>query len=108
VRGEVPSKKVYEVDEIFASRHLAAGAGAFHVGAEKAHRIAADAARDAGVLGRMRRSPEGPRAGLEGFLTIINSGRIGRQDDASAYACQAANLGAAPKPNVEGDPSWAD
>ena len=41
VRGEIPSKKVYEDDELIAFHDIhPAGAGAFHAGAEAAHRVA--------------------------------------------------------------------
>ena len=85
VRGEIPSKKVYEDDEVLAFHDIQpAGARAFHAHAEAAHRIASEATMDdAGVLGRImalagRLARE--QGSPDGFRTIVNTGRIGRQD----------------------------
>ena len=86
VRGEIPSEKVYEDDEILAFHDIrSAGAGAFHADTEEAHRdsLADATAEDAGVLGRMlalsgRLARE--QGSPDGYRTIVNTGRIGRQD----------------------------
>ena len=85
VRGEVPSKKVYEDDEIFGFHDIRPQAPVHFMLVPKKHiaSLADASADDAGVLGRMltlsgRLARE--QGSLEGFRTIINSGRIGRQD----------------------------
>jgi len=85
VRGEVPAKKVYEDDEILAFHDIRPLAPVHFMLIPKKHIASlADAkAEDADVLGRMlalsgklAREQGSP----DGFRTIINSGRIGRQD----------------------------
>ena len=89
-RGEIPSRKVYEDDDDpRVPRHPAGGAGAFHADAEEAHRVAVRASRrsDAPVLGRImalagRLARE--QGSPDGFRTIVNTGRVGRQE---VHAC---------------------
>jgi len=85
VRGEVPAKKVYEDDEILGFHDIRPLAPVHFMLIPKQHIASlADAkAEDADVLGRMlalsgklAREQGSP----DGFRTIINSGRIGRQD----------------------------
>ena len=85
VRGEVPSKKVYEDDEVLGFQDIRPLAPVHFMLVPKKHipSLAEAAAADAGVLGRMltlsgklAREQGSP----DGFRTIINSGRIGRQD----------------------------
>jgi histidine triad (HIT) family protein len=85
VRGEVPSKKVYEDDEVLGFEDIRPLAPVHFMLVPKKHipSLADAAAEDAGVLGRMltlsgklAREQGSP----DGFRTIINSGRIGRQD----------------------------
>jgi histidine triad (HIT) family protein len=85
VRGEVPSKKVYEDDEVLGFQDIRPLAPVHFMLVPKKHipSLADAAAEDAGVLGRMltlsgklAREQGSP----DGFRTIINSGRIGRQD----------------------------
>jgi histidine triad (HIT) family protein len=84
VRGEVPSKKVYEDDEVLGFQDIRPLAPVHFMLVPKKHIPSlADAAADAGVLGRMltlsgklAREQGSP----DGFRIIINSGRIGRQD----------------------------
>src|SRR6202790_1512317 len=85
VRGEVPSKKVYEDDEVLGFQDIRPLAPVHFMLVPKRHipSLADAAAADAGVLGRMltlsgklAREQGSP----DGFRTIINSGRIGRQD----------------------------
>ena len=85
VRGELPSRKVYEDDEILAFHDIQPVADLHFMLVPKKH-IATlyDAtASDAPVLGRMlelagRLARE--QGAADGFRTIINTGRIGRQD----------------------------
>jgi len=109
VRGEVPSKKVYEDDEIFGFHDIRPQAPVHFMLVPKKHiaSLADAAAEDAGVLGRMltlsgRLARE--QGSLEGFRTIINSGRIGRQDVMHLHMHVIGGpepLGAMlPKPNV--------
>jgi len=84
-RGEIPSKKVYEDGEIFAFHDINPQAPVHFMMIPKKHiATLADATiDDAGVLGRML-ALSGRLAreqGLpEGYRTIINTGRIGRQE----------------------------
>ena len=85
VRGEVPSKKVYEDDEVLGFHDIRPQAPVHFMLVPKKH-IASLGRRggggcgraraDADALGRLAREQGSP----EGFRTIINSGRIGRQD----------------------------
>ena len=84
-RGEIPSKKVYEDGEIFAFHDIHPQAPVHFMMIPKRHiATLADATmEDAGVLGRML-ALSGRLAreqGLpDGYRTIINTGRIGRQE----------------------------
>jgi histidine triad (HIT) family protein len=84
-RGEIPSKKVYEDGEIFAFHDINPQAPVHFMMIPKRHIPALSDAtmEDAGVLGRML-ALSGRLAreqGLpEGYRTIINTGRIGRQE----------------------------
>lgn len=85
VRGEIPSSKVYEDDEVLAFRDIHPVAPVHFMLVPKRHIASlADASMDdAGVLGRIM-ALAGPLAreqgSPEGFRTIVNTGRIGRQD----------------------------
>jgi histidine triad (HIT) family protein len=84
-RGEIPSKKIYEDGEIFAFHDIRPQAPVHFMMIPKRHiATLADATmEDAGVLGRML-ALSGRLAreqGLpDGYRTIINTGRIGRQE----------------------------
>lgn len=85
VRGEIPSKKVYEDDDVFAFHDIHPQAPVHFMLVPKRHIASlADATPDdAGVLGRMmtlagRLARE--QGSPDGFRTIVNTGRIGRQD----------------------------
>ncbi|HSS70655.1 MAG TPA: histidine triad nucleotide-binding protein [Casimicrobiaceae bacterium] len=84
-RGEIPSKKVYEDGEIFAFHDIHPQAPVHFMMIPKRHiATLADATmEDAGLLGRML-ALSGRLAreqGLpDGYRTIINTGRIGRQE----------------------------
>ncbi|MGD2138759.1 MAG: histidine triad nucleotide-binding protein [Burkholderiales bacterium] len=85
VRGEIPSSKVYEDDEIFAFHDINPAAPVHFMIIPKKH-IASladvqDGDRD--VLGRImlmagRLAKE--QGSTDGFRTVVNTGRVGRQD----------------------------
>ena len=85
VEGKIPSRKVYEDDEMLAFHDInPALARALHDHPEEAHRLARHGRR----RGRAAPGPHARRAGRlareqgspDGFRTIVNTGRIGRQD----------------------------
>ncbi len=85
VRGEIPSKKVYEDDEILAFHDIQPVAPTHFMLIPKKHiaSLADVGPDDAGVLGRImaltgRLARE--QGSPEGYRTIVNTGRIGRQD----------------------------
>ncbi len=85
VRGEVPSRKVYEDDEIFAFHDINPAAPVHFMLVPKRHipSLADATAEDAGVLGRImvltgRLARE--NGSPDGYRTVVNTGRIGRQD----------------------------
>ncbi len=85
VAGEIPSKKVYEDDEIFAFHDIQPAAPVHFLMIPKAH---VASMYDCGpehvpVLGRMmalagRLAKD--QGATDGFRTIVNTGRVGRQD----------------------------
>ena len=84
-RAEIPSKKVYEDDEILAFHDINPQAPVHFMLIPKKHIASLGDAKseDAGVLGRMlaisgRLARE--QGSREGYRTIINTGRIGQQD----------------------------
>ena len=85
VRGEIPSKKVYEDDEILGFHDIQPVAPTHFMLIPKKHiaSLAEVGPDDAGVLGRImaltgRLARE--QGSPEGYRTIVNTGRIGRQD----------------------------
>jgi histidine triad (HIT) family protein len=85
VRGEIPAKKVYEDDLVLAFHDIRPQAPVHFMLVPKRHiaSLAEVAAEDEPVLGRMlalagRLAREAGSPG--GFRTIVNTGRIGRQD----------------------------
>ena len=85
VRGEIPSKKVYEDDQVLAFHDIRPQAPVHFMLVPKRHiaSLAEVTPGDADVLGRMlalasRLARE--QGSPDGFRTIINTGRIGRQD----------------------------
>ena len=85
VRGEIPSKKVYEDDEILGFHDINPIMPVHFMLIPKKHiaSLAEAGPEDAGVLGRImaltgRLARE--QGSPEGFRTIVNTGRIGRQD----------------------------
>jgi histidine triad (HIT) family protein len=85
VRGEIPSRKVYEDDEIFAFHDIDPVAPVHFLLIPREHvpSMAELEPRHVGVLGRMmviaHRLARG-QGSAEGFRIIANTGRIGRQD----------------------------
>ena len=85
VKGEIPSKKIFEDGEMFAFHdiHPAAPVHFMIIPKEHVASLAECGDEHAGVLGRMlgmanRLARE--CGSTEGFRTIINTGRVGRQD----------------------------
>jgi histidine triad (HIT) family protein len=85
VRGEIPSRKVYEDEEILAFHDIQPVAPVHFMLVPKRHipSLADATMDDAAVLGRImalcgRLARE--QGSPEGFRTIVNTGRIGRQD----------------------------
>jgi len=85
VKGELPSTKIYEDDEIVAFNDIQPIAPVHFMLVPRKHipSLAEAGADDAGVLGRML-ALSGKLAkqqgSTDGFRTVINTGRIGRQD----------------------------
>ncbi len=85
VRGEIPSQKVYEDDEIFAFHDIHPVAPVHFLIIPKVHvpSLAEAKAEHQSALGRMlvMAGELARRAGAtDGFRTIINTGRVGRQE----------------------------
>ncbi len=85
VRGEIPSKKVYEDDLVLAFHDIRPQAPVHFMLVPKRHiaSLAEATPEDAPLLGRMltlagRLASEA--GSPDGFRTIVNTGRIGRQD----------------------------
>ena len=83
--GEIPSRKVYEDDEILAFHDIQPVAPVHFLMIPKAHvdSMAVCGPEHAPVLGRMmamagRLARE--QGARDGFRTIVNTGRVGRQD----------------------------
>ena len=84
-RGEVPAKKVYEDADVLAFHDINPAAPVHFMLIPKRHipSLAEVTPNDAGVLGKMlalcgRLARE--QGSPDGFRTIVNTGRIGRQD----------------------------
>ena len=85
VRGEIPSKKIYEDEEMIAFHDIHPQAPVHFMLVPKRHiaSLAEATADDAPVLGRMlaqagRLAHE--QGSPDGFRSVVNTGRIGRQD----------------------------
>ena len=85
VRGEIPARKVYEDDEILGFHDINPLAPTHFMLIPKRHIASLGDAttEDVGVLGRImvltgRLARE--QGSPEGYRTIVNTGRIGRQD----------------------------
>jgi histidine triad (HIT) family protein len=84
-RGEIPARKVYEDDDVLAFHDIHPQAPVHFMLIPKRHiaSLAEAAMDDAAVLGRMmaltgRLARE--QGSPDGFRTVVNTGRIGRQD----------------------------
>lgn len=85
VAGQIPSRKVYEDDDMFVFHDIAPLAPVHFMIIPKKHidSLATCAPEDAPVLGKMmamagRLARE--QGATDGFRTIVNTGRVGRQD----------------------------
>lgn len=85
VAGEIPARKVFEDEEILAFHDIQPAAPVHFLLIPKDHlpSLAEATPDDAGVLGRMlalagRLARE--QGSPDGFRTIVNTGRVGRQD----------------------------
>jgi histidine triad (HIT) family protein len=84
-RGEIPARKIYEDDDVLAFHDIHPQAPVHFMLIPKRHiaSLAAAAMDDAAVLGRImaltgRLARE--QGSPDGFRTVINTGRVGRQD----------------------------
>ena len=84
-RGEIPARKVYEDDDVLAFHDIHPQAPVHFMVIPKRHiaSLAEAAMDDAAVLGRImaltgRLARE--QGSPDGFWTVVNTGRIGRQD----------------------------
>ncbi len=85
IKGELPSRKVYEDDEVFGFHDIHPSAPVHFMLVPKRHiaSLADCTPADAAILGKlMALVPAVAREqGLkDGFRTVVNTGRIGRQD----------------------------
>ncbi len=85
VRGEIPSRKVYEDDEIFAFHDINPARPVHLLVIPKRHitSLATVSDTDQAVLGRMlvvANQLASENGSPEGFRVIINTGRIGQQE----------------------------
>lgn len=84
-RGEIPSHKVYEDDEVFAFHDINPARPVHLLVVPKRHitSLATVAEADTGVLGRMLAVANAlatENGSPDGFRVIINTGRIGQQE----------------------------
>jgi histidine triad (HIT) family protein len=84
-RGEIPSRKVYEDDDILGFHDINPQAPVHFMLMPKKHvaSLAEVTMDDAGILGRILALSSrlaGEQGSPDGYRTIINTGRIGRQD----------------------------
>lgn len=84
-RGEIPSRKVYEDDEVFAFHDINPARPVHILVVPKRHitSLATVTEADTGVLGRMlavANTLATENGSPDGFRVIINSGRIGQQE----------------------------
>lgn len=85
VRGEIPSRKVYEDDEILAFHDINPAAPVHFMIIPRKHIASLGDAQeeDEGVLGRIMVITGGlarKQGSTDGFRTIVNTGKVGRQD----------------------------
>lgn len=85
VRGEIPSRKVYEDDELLAFHDIQPVTPVHFLLVTKEHidSMAHLEARHAAVMGRMMvmvQKLAAEQGSTEGFRIVCNTGRVGRQD----------------------------
>jgi histidine triad (HIT) family protein len=85
VAGEIPARKVYEDEEIVAFHDIQPAAPVHFLMIPKTHvpSLAAAGPEHAPVLGRMlvlAAQLAREQGATDGFRTIVNTGRVGRQD----------------------------
>ena len=85
VAGKIPSRKVYEDDDMFAFHDINPQAPVHFMIIPKRHidSLAAVQESDAPLLGRlfaMAAKLASQQGSADGFRTIVNTGRVGRQD----------------------------
>jgi histidine triad (HIT) family protein len=85
VNGDIPSKKIYEDEEVLAFNdiHPAAPLHALVIPKKHIASLAEATMQDAAVLGKitvLAAKIAAENGSPEGFRTIINTGKIGRQD----------------------------
>ena len=83
VAGKIPSRKVYEDDDMFAFHDINPVAPVHFMIIPKKHIDSLAAAGDAHVLGRMMAMAgrlARQEGATDGFRTIVNTGRVARQD----------------------------
>lgn len=85
VRGEIPSTRVYEDDMVLGFKDIHPSAPVHILLVPKKHiaKLSEATADDHAVLGKMMLvAPQVAReqGSVDGFRTIINDGRVGRQD----------------------------
>ncbi|MGL4232034.1 MAG: histidine triad nucleotide-binding protein [Casimicrobium sp.] len=85
IRGEIPSKKVYEDDDILAFHDIHPAAPVHVLVIPKKHvaKLSDATVEDQAVLGKMMlvaTKVANDLGSIDGFRTIINVGRVGRQD----------------------------
>ena len=90
-RGEIPSRKVFEDDEIFAFHDINPARPVHILVIPKRHitSLATVSDADAPVLGRMlavANKLASENGSTDGFRVIINSGRVGGQEVAHLHA----------------------
>ena len=85
IRGEIPSTRVYEDDDVLAFKDIHPSAPVHILLIPKKHigRLSEAKPEDQQVLGKMMlvaSQVAREQGSVDGFRTIINDGRIGRQD----------------------------
>lgn len=85
IRGEIPSTRVYEDDEVLAFKDIHPSAPVHVLLIPKKHiaRLSEATPEDQQALGKMMlvaSQVAREQGSVDGFRTIINDGRVGRQD----------------------------
>ena len=85
IRGEIPAKKVFEDDDVLAFNdiHPAAAVHALVIPKKHIAKLSDATTEDQAVLGKMMLvaiQVANEQGSTDGFRTIVNVGRVGRQD----------------------------